>query len=133
MPSGAVVEDLLSQYDLMPTLLDWAGVDGAGAAFAFARKPQTINLPPRRQGESICYGPDGKTLYLAGYFYSNPWRLSVLHGVAKVDFAAGRDAAVEPGACYGAHAGRHRRVTAAHGTGSAATRRDAAPVERAAR
>jgi hypothetical protein len=33
-------------------------------ATAFARAPRVIKLPPRKQGESICYGPDGKTLYL---------------------------------------------------------------------
>ena len=37
---------------------------GKSWADAFARKPQTIFLPARPQGESICYGPDGKTLYL---------------------------------------------------------------------
>jgi len=31
---------------------------------AFSRKPRCIIMPPRIQGESICYGPDGKTLYL---------------------------------------------------------------------
>lgn len=31
---------------------------------AFSRRPRLIPMPPRRQGESICYGPDGKTLYL---------------------------------------------------------------------
>jgi len=35
---------------------DWAA--------AFARAPRLVKLPRRRQGESICYGPDGKTLYL---------------------------------------------------------------------
>src|SRR5690606_8781822 len=34
---------------------------------------------------SAAFSPDGKTLYLAGYFFSNSWRLNVLHGVAKVD------------------------------------------------
>ncbi len=33
-------------------------------AQAFARKGRRISMPRRRQGESICYGPDGKTLYL---------------------------------------------------------------------
>jgi hypothetical protein len=33
-------------------------------ADAFARKPRPIKMPPRRQGESVCYGPDGKTIYL---------------------------------------------------------------------
>jgi len=31
---------------------------------AFAREPRTLVMPPRRQGEAISYGPDGKTLYL---------------------------------------------------------------------
>jgi hypothetical protein len=34
---------------------DWAA--------AFARPPREIELPYRAQGEAICYGPDGKTLY----------------------------------------------------------------------
>ncbi len=31
---------------------------------AFSREPREIIVPQRVQGESICYGPDGKTLYL---------------------------------------------------------------------
>ncbi len=31
---------------------------------AFARPPRELVLPARKQGESICYGADGKTLYL---------------------------------------------------------------------
>ncbi len=31
---------------------------------AFARPPRELKMPFRRQGESICYGPDGRTLYL---------------------------------------------------------------------
>ena len=37
---------------------------GEGWGQAFSRRPNPIALPGRRQGESICYGPDGKTLYL---------------------------------------------------------------------
>lgn len=33
-------------------------------ATALARPPQVITLPSRRKGEAICYGVDGKTLYL---------------------------------------------------------------------
>jgi hypothetical protein len=33
-------------------------------ADALARRPRRIALPQRAQGESICYGPDGTTLYL---------------------------------------------------------------------
>ncbi len=38
--------------------------DGESWATAFARKPRTVFVPSRQQGESICYGADGKTLYL---------------------------------------------------------------------
>jgi hypothetical protein len=31
---------------------------------AFKETPRRVHLPPRRQGEAICYGPDGQTLYL---------------------------------------------------------------------
>ena len=39
---------------------------GAGEDWrrAFSRLPAEIILPERMQGESICFGPDGKTLYL---------------------------------------------------------------------
>lgn len=33
-------------------------------AAAFSRAPREIPVPDRLQGESICYGPEGKTLYL---------------------------------------------------------------------
>lgn len=35
---------------------DWAA--------AFARPPRTLRMPARPQGESVAYGPDGRTLYL---------------------------------------------------------------------
>jgi len=47
-----------------------------GCAYEYARKPGeswkktfnrkglVVNVPARKQGESICYGPDGKSLYL---------------------------------------------------------------------
>ena len=31
---------------------------------AFARRGRRIRVPGRRQGEAICFGPDGKTIYL---------------------------------------------------------------------
>jgi hypothetical protein len=31
---------------------------------AFARKGREIRMPRRQQGEAVCYGPDGRTLYL---------------------------------------------------------------------
>ncbi|MFA5353392.1 MAG: hypothetical protein WC291_04120 [Thermodesulfovibrionales bacterium] len=33
-------------------------------AQGFSRPPRHITMPERVQGESVCYGPDGKTLYL---------------------------------------------------------------------
>jgi len=38
--------------------------EGEDWAKAFSRKPCEIVVPERIQGESICYGADGKTLYL---------------------------------------------------------------------
>jgi hypothetical protein len=38
--------------------------DGEDWSQAFSRPPRRIVVPERVQGESICYGPDGKTLYL---------------------------------------------------------------------
>jgi hypothetical protein len=39
---------------------------------AFARKPHTVVMPARRQGESICYGTDGRTLYLTSEHTPTP-------------------------------------------------------------
>ena len=39
---------------------------------AFARKERIIVMPRREQGESICYGADGKTLYLTSEGKSQP-------------------------------------------------------------
>jgi hypothetical protein len=33
-------------------------------AQAFAKEPRIIQVPPRTQGEAICYGLDSRTLYL---------------------------------------------------------------------
>ena len=33
-------------------------------AAGFSRKPRVLRMPGRRQGESICYGPAGRSLYL---------------------------------------------------------------------
>lgn len=47
---------------------------------AFARSPRTIALPPvteRRQGETICYGQDSRTLYLTSERTPTPlWRIA---------------------------------------------------------
>ncbi len=41
-------------------------------ADAFARTPRKLVMPRRNQGESICYGADGKTLYLTSEFAPTP-------------------------------------------------------------
>jgi len=47
-------------------------------ADAFARKPRAVGMPLRRQGESICYGQDGKTLYLTSEGIPTPlWLVPV--------------------------------------------------------
>ena len=46
---------------------------------AFSRPPQLVRTPPRSQGESICYGADGETLYLTSEKRPTPlWRIPVL-------------------------------------------------------
>jgi len=50
-------------------------------AEAFARLPRQVNLPQRRQGESICYGADGKTLYLTSEKRPTPlWEVPAAMG-----------------------------------------------------
>ena len=39
---------------------------------AFARGPNEVILPVRRQGEGLCYGADGKTLYLTSEKHPTP-------------------------------------------------------------
>jgi len=66
-------------------VLSWAkayeytrGADEDWAA-AFSRPPRTIPMPPRKQGESICYGADGKTLYLTSEKLPTPlWEVPVV-------------------------------------------------------
>ncbi len=45
---------------------------------AFSREPRLIAMPTRALGESICYGPDGKTLYLTSEGLPTPlWEVPV--------------------------------------------------------
>ncbi len=37
---------------------------GQGWAEAFAGRPRTLEMPPRRQGEAVCYDRHGRSLYL---------------------------------------------------------------------
>jgi hypothetical protein len=51
---------------------------GEDWAHAFSRAPREIVMPMRVQGESICYGQDGKTLYLTSEKLPTPlWEVGV--------------------------------------------------------
>jgi len=52
--------------------LEFVRRDGETWRQAFARRPRTIVMPRRRQGEAICYGPDGRTLYLTSEHTPTP-------------------------------------------------------------
>ena len=48
-------------------------------AQAFSREPRLINAPVRIQGESICYGTDGETLYLTSETAHEPlWEIPLI-------------------------------------------------------
>ena len=51
---------------------EYARRDGEKWFEAFARPPRVLRMPKRRQGETVCYGPDGKTLYLTSEFAPTP-------------------------------------------------------------
>ena len=47
-------------------------------ATAFSRQPRQLRMPRRAQGETICYGPNGKTLYLTSEKAPSPlWEVPV--------------------------------------------------------
>lgn len=51
---------------------------------AFGREPREIKMPARAQGESICYGLDGKTLYLTSEKLPTPlWEVPVVEPNVK--------------------------------------------------
>jgi len=58
---------------------EFARGEGETWAQAFSHEPRSIKMPVRRQGESICYGADGKTLYLSSEGRSQPfWEVPVI-------------------------------------------------------
>jgi hypothetical protein len=58
---------------------EYARAGGEPWAKAFARRERIIVMPRREQGESICYGPDGKSLYLSSEGKSQPlWEVAPL-------------------------------------------------------
>ena len=66
-PDGrrAVILSYLDAYEYV------RGPDEDWAA-AFGWKPRVLKMPRRNQGESIGYGPDGRTLYLTSEFAPTP-------------------------------------------------------------
>jgi hypothetical protein len=58
---------------------EFTRANGETWAQAFSREPRRIKMPSRRQGESICYGADGKTLYLTSEGLAQPlWEVPVV-------------------------------------------------------
>ncbi len=55
---------------------EYTRAKGESWADAFSKKPRVLQMPRRKQGESICYGTDGKTLYLTSEGVSQPlWEI----------------------------------------------------------
>ena len=55
---------------------EYRRADDEDWAAAFARQPRQLRMPRRTQGETICYGPDGKTLYLTSEKAPSPlWKV----------------------------------------------------------
>jgi len=74
-------------------------------AKAFARPPRQLTMPRRLNGEAICYGADGKTLYLTSEGVGQPfWEVPVLDEGA----ASKLPAMPERGLCA------HRGASASH-------------------
>ncbi|MCA9065555.1 MAG: hypothetical protein KDA96_20950 [Planctomycetaceae bacterium] len=49
---------------------DWAA--------ACLRPPKVLSMPPRQQGETVCFSPDGKTLFMNSEFVGQPlWSISL--------------------------------------------------------
>jgi hypothetical protein len=59
---------------------EYARLPGETWVQAFGRQPRRIGLPLRRQGESICYGSDGTTLFLTSERTPTPlWMVRAKH------------------------------------------------------
>jgi len=55
--------------------------EGESWAAAFSRRARRLEMPPRVQGESICYGPAGRRLYLTSEKLPTPlWLVPVIAG-----------------------------------------------------
>jgi hypothetical protein len=60
---------------------EFAKSKGETWAQAFSREPRIIKAPPRKQGEAICYGLDGKTLYLTSENEIQIWEIPVIKNI----------------------------------------------------
>ncbi len=65
---------------------------GESWATAFEHTPRRLPMPWRAQGESICYGADGRTLYLTSENAPSPlWEVRVVDGQRTTQVAARAD------------------------------------------
>jgi len=82
-PIGSVPAMLVVAMDISPDgrravvltygdAMEFVRDDGETWPQAFAHPPRTLPMPKRSQGESICYGPDGRTLYLTSEHTPTP-------------------------------------------------------------
>jgi len=63
---------------------EFSRAEGEDWKTAFSRPGRWLPMPRRRQGESICYGPDGRTLYLTSEQLPTPlWEVPVAAGEPK--------------------------------------------------
>lgn len=52
---------------------------------AFGRKPRKVHMPPRKQGEAICYGANGRDLYLTSELRPAPFYVVKAKGTPSED------------------------------------------------
>lgn len=73
-------------------------------ARAFSRRGRGITMPLRTQGESICYGSDGKTLYLTSEGNSQPfWKVPIFSEENRIQEPDNPDSPSEAGGDKGGH------------------------------
>jgi len=82
-PIGTIPAMLVVAMDMSPDgrravvltygdAMEFVRAEGETWREAFGHLPRTLPMPQRSQGESICYGPDGRTLYLTSEHTPTP-------------------------------------------------------------
>ncbi len=75
-PIAATMLSMITAMDISPDgrravvctynrAYEYARTEGQTWAEVFSTQPRAIDLPDRKQGEALCFGPDGKSLYLS--------------------------------------------------------------------